>query len=102
MNKEEYLLNLLTEECSEVIKRVSKALRFGLEDHYSEDPNVIGTDGPTNRERIVSEVRDVMCTLDLLVSEEIFPHYVFSSTPGKLDKIRRFMEYSRRTGALVD
>ena len=33
MNREEHLLTILSEECAEVIKDVSKALRFGLDDY---------------------------------------------------------------------
>ena len=33
MNKQEYLLTCLSEECAEIQQAVSKALRFGLDNY---------------------------------------------------------------------
>ena len=54
MNKTEYLLVILSEECAELLKEISKALRFGLDDQEPERKL-------TNREKIVNEFNDLFC-----------------------------------------
>lgn len=53
MNATEHLLVCLAEECGEVAKECSKALRFGLDDQVTLNPyGPRGTEGPTVREKI--------------------------------------------------
>jgi NTP pyrophosphatase (non-canonical NTP hydrolase) len=60
MNKTEYLLVCLAEECSEVSHAVAKSLRFGLDD---------GHRGITNREQLRLELADVLAIANLLNDE---------------------------------
>lgn len=53
MNRTEYLLCCLAEECTEVGQRVSKALRFGLREVQPMQPL-------NNAERIREEMRDLL------------------------------------------
>lgn len=96
MNRQEQLLTILMEECSEVIKECSKALRFSLDEKWSESEF-------TNRERIQNELKDVLCVIDILSDEE-FISYPFVTTElveKKKEKIEKYFEISRRYGALT-
>jgi len=56
--KENEILNILQEECAEVIQMVSKCRRFGMDERHLKD-------GGTNRERLTEEIGDVICMLKL-------------------------------------
>lgn len=86
MNKTTYLLICLIEEASEVIQRVCKALRFGLEEKQpSQNLN--------NRERLEYELSDFMSTLQALDKEglKVYP----GPNVDKRLKIEKYMAYSQ-------
>jgi NTP pyrophosphatase (non-canonical NTP hydrolase) len=58
MNQAE-ILDILQEECGEVVQVVSKCRRFGIDD-------VHGDEGESNRSRLTKEVGDLMCMIQLL------------------------------------
>lgn len=58
MNQNE-ILDILQEECGEVVQMISKCRRFGLDNAYGED-------NETNRTRLTKEVGDLMCMIQLL------------------------------------
>ncbi len=62
MNRKEHLLVILSEECSEVIKEVSKALRFGLENGYPGQSK-------TNQDNIEDELTDVFAVVEMLLDD---------------------------------
>lgn len=62
MTKQQYLLQKLIEECSEVQKDTCKALIFGLDNGYP------GTT-ETNQQRIEREVQDLYTILQMLKDE---------------------------------
>lgn len=69
LTKEQHLLIKLSEECSEVIKEISKALIFGIE---NQNPDVIlGEALITNKERITKELADVIGTMETLFINKI-------------------------------
>lgn len=103
MNISEHLLAVLAEECGEVAKECHKALRFGLDDQVTINPNgPRGTTGPNNREKIVDELNDLMGIVQMLVDRGILPSDW--QNPEKQDakthKVARFMDYANRVGAL--
>jgi hypothetical protein len=61
-DKEQQLLIVLAEECSEVIKEVSKALRFGIDTTYK---------GTSPKERLQWELVDLISSIELLQDEEV-------------------------------
>lgn len=63
MNQNE-ILDILQEECGEVVQVVSKCRRFGIDD-------VHGEDGESNRDRLTKEVGDLMCMIQLLQEAKI-------------------------------
>lgn len=90
MNRTEYLLTCLAEECAEVAQRASKAIRFGLTEiqpGQSED----------NTRRIEKEYAELIAVADLLklnVSE--------SDIAAKKEKLKKYMDYSRKIGTLTE
>jgi len=99
MNTTEHLLTCLAEEGSEVTKDATKSLRFGLDDR-----NVLNPTGPTNRERLVDELNDLMAVVDLCVAHGILPENWQSPEKhqAKLEKVEKFMNYAKKVGALKD
>ena len=97
MNRSEYLLECLSEECNEVGQRVSKALRFSLREVQPHQPL-------NNAERIVEELGDLYSVVAILISEGILPHFSIpqETVDTKRAKIERFMAISRETGALSE
>lgn len=55
-------LELLAEECAEVIQIKSKIIRFGLTDTHPEG-------GPTNLDRLHQEIGDLLTIIGLLVGQ---------------------------------
>lgn len=95
MNKQEHLLTILIEECNELAQQASKALRFGIDEQR---------DLPTsNRERLNMEYNDLMGVKELLATEcEIFLQSNRLMIETKKAKVRKYMQYSKELGVLVD
>jgi len=103
MNASEHLLTVLAEECGEVAKECHKALRFGLDDQVTRDPKgPRGTEGPTNREKIIEELNDIMGVVEMLVAHGVLPEFWrdISKQRRKGEKVAQYMEYAKRVGAL--
>jgi hypothetical protein len=64
MDRAEHLLVILMEECAEVQKIASKALRFGLDNRDPEVP-----DSATNAEEITKQCADLIAVLSMLTDE---------------------------------
>jgi len=94
MTETEHLLVCLSEECAEIIKAVSKALRFGLDDGYPGGST-------TNLQDIIKELNDLEGVIDLLRSYVPFENFRSSyAILKKKDKIKEFMEYARKRNKL--
>lgn len=87
MNTLEYLLGCIGEEGGEIAIATSKAVRFGLDDCHPDRP-----DGPTNRERLVDELNDLMGLIATAVDCGIIPED-WQSQAKMLAKQRRFWEF---------
>lgn len=101
MNTEEYLLVCLMEECQEVSQRISKALRFGLEEVQKSNAN----ETRTNRERINYELQDLQAVVGMLIEQnDAYQNSVdsFKARQLKREKLLRYMEYSKEQGKLND
>lgn len=64
MNKIQEILDILQEECGELVTAVSKVRRFGFDNSYKE--------GGTQREHLTQEAGDVMLMINLLVEKGVF------------------------------
>jgi NTP pyrophosphatase (non-canonical NTP hydrolase) len=96
MHETEYLLTCLSEECSEVAHRVSKAIRFTREEC---EPG----QNYTNAERIVLELADLIAVMEILIDQRVItdPRNEIAHIAAKKEKVERFMDYSEKIGALL-
>jgi len=96
MNKNQHLLQILAEECSEVIKEVSKSLRFGPEDSYPGKTE-------TNAELISREFIEAIAVRNMLVEAGVLtiPVDAFEISEAKRAKVLKYLDYSSQKG-MVD
>ncbi len=81
MNKIQEILDILQEECGELIVSASKVRRFGLDNSYK--------NGGTQREHLVQEAGDVMLMIDLLIDRGVFTvEELNSAKQRKADKLK--------------
>jgi len=59
MNRNEHLLVILAEECAEIAKETSKAIRFGMDE-------VMPGQALNNRQRILRELNDLWAVVEML------------------------------------
>ncbi len=85
--QKEYLL-ILAEECSEVIKVITKTFRFGLD---SKNPYI--PDSPTNKEELIQEIGDVMAMVELLKDSalELTEDSLKIAKQKKIDKLNQWL-----------
>lgn len=93
MNITEHLLTCLGEEGAEIAQICSKSTRFGLADR-----NVLNPTGPTNQERLVGELNDLLGVCDMLVRAGKLPKRWMNTRArkAKAAKVRKFMRYAAR------
>lgn len=94
MNKQEYLLTKLVEECLEVAQRATKILTFGADE-------IQPGQALNNVERLNLEWNDLQATQELLAEEcdiELFRDTTL--VIAKREKVRKFMAYSVEQGCL--
>lgn len=93
MNKVDYLLVCLMEECAEVQHACAKALRFGLDDHHP-------SKGMSNVEDLMKELDDVYAIVALLQDEGIELDGSLGRIIEKKAKVSAYMKYSEERGKL--
>ncbi len=98
MNRQEHLLTILGEECSELHQEISKALRFGINEQR---------DLPTsNLERMQKEFNDLLAMIEMVNKELIkdkspkILHFNRSLTESKIKKVEKYLLYSKECGTL--
>lgn len=94
MTETELALTILAEECSEVAKACSKALRFGLTHFWEKE-------GVTNEEAIMIELDDVRFMVKKLVELGVLPDtvsFVGAGFPDRPAKWEATLATSRRLG----
>ena len=93
MNRLEYLLTVLNEECAELQQATSKALRFGLQDGYP------GT-ARTNESDMRIELNQVYAVVDMLKEEGLNLDLDSNVVRNKKINVERYLEYSKSRGRL--
>ena len=93
MTRREHLLVCLAEECSEVIKEVTKILRFGLDDKQGEEyePNSV---------RLDNELNDIMAVVEMLKKDGLDIWFSSEKAQAKWDKVEKYMKYAHEKGTL--
>lgn len=101
MNKQEYLLTKLAEECAEVAQRCTKALTFGLHEKQPGQEH-------TNLFRMMDEIEDFLIITELMATSPEFQLQAWErgtdriSLEEKQAKVEKYMQYSRDLGILFD
>lgn len=99
MNKEQFLLLKIAEECTEIAQRALKTAQFGLDEVQN------GQD-KTNKSRLLEEIGDLLGVLDVF-SDEIYPDHgdnlfhsyeLTLSRAAKPNRIRKYMKLSQELG----
>jgi hypothetical protein len=91
MTRQEHLLLIGMEECSEVAQRLSKALRFGMEE-------IQPGQSLTNRERIQVEWNDLVAMMRMAGIKTAS----IAAINAKQAKVEAFLTYSGECGTLSD
>jgi len=83
-NKHTEIMDILQEECAEVIQAVSKCRRFGFDECYP-------TSGKSNRESLAEEVGDLLCMIDLLIDFDLVSNRSVSlAREAKKEKLKKW------------
>lgn len=89
MNKEQFLLTKLAEECNEVAQMALKTQQFGMDEVYIDK---------SNKERLHDELTDLMAIIQMLNVEFNFNYYHNDSVQLKLEdkikKVNKYLQYS--------
>ena len=80
------ILDILQEECAEVIQAISKCRRFGLENTYSK-----GTG--TQREHLVQELGDITLLIELLKAHQLYTEKELKA--AQLKKSQKLTQWSK-------
>lgn len=96
LTKEQYLLSCLSEECAETIQRVTKILRFGMNE--VQEGQLL-----TNAERLAYEFNDILGVMTVLCNITNIPDIADDKQiEKKAEKLVKYMEYSASIGILED
>jgi hypothetical protein len=93
MNRREHLWTIAQEECAELIQAMSKTKRFGL-------TNTQPKSGLLNLEIINNELSDLYGIIEMLQEEGIPIGVDMEKVEAKKEKIKHFLEVSRKAGTL--
>ena len=94
MNITEHLLVCLSEECVEVAKEVSKALRFGACEIMLGQPL-------TNAERIAKEFQEVLAIVEMLEERGVLQRPTdIHAIARKKKRVEEYMQYAISIGSV--
>ena len=78
------VMNILSEECAEVIQAVSKINRFGMDNYKPGKPK-------TNREHLEEELGDMLAMIDILQSMDIVSYTnIERAQSAKIEKLKKW------------
>jgi NTP pyrophosphatase (non-canonical NTP hydrolase) len=79
------ILDILQEECGEVVVAISKVRRFGIDNSHK--------DGGTQREHLVQELGDVTLLIELLKAHNVFTEDELHA--AQLRKSQKLVKWSK-------
>lgn len=83
-NQTKEAMDILQEECAEVIQAVSKISRFGIDNFKPGKPK-------TNREHLEEELGDMLAMIDILVEKGIVSEgHLESAKTAKIEKLKQW------------
>lgn len=98
MQKNEYLALVAMEECAEVQQALSKAIRFGFDDHHPSRAD------ETNEEQLLTEFYQLTAMIEELHKQEIISGFtqekIKQVKQDKIEKVYKYMKYSKNNGRL--
>lgn len=82
--KEREVMNILSEECAEVIQAISKCHRFGID-------NLKPGQDKTNRQHLEEEVGDLVAMIGILMNDETLSEdNIYQASEHKIDKLKQW------------
>lgn len=92
IDKEQYYLTCLAEECAETIQRISKIFRFGLDSAHPKYGSV------PSRTLLAEECGDILGVIDELIALGTIDETVLAehrvNKPARIEKYREEFEYN--------
>jgi len=83
-NKEKEVMDILQEECAEVIQAVSKVSRFGIDNYKPGKPL-------TNREHLEEELGDLLAMVDIMLEQGIVSQGNLEvAKQAKIEKLKKW------------
>jgi len=83
-SKEKEVLDILQEECAEVIQAVSKVSRFGIDNYKPGKPK-------TNREHMEEELGDLLAMVDIMLEQGIVSwRNLEVAKQAKIEKLKKW------------
>jgi len=99
MNKNQFLLLKLAEECAEVAHVATKQIQFGKD-------NVRKVSSGSNAQRLKSEVMDLFTLVSLLIQAEEIPFIwddeLAEARAKKIEKMQKYLDKSFELGQLPE
>ena len=84
LKKENEIMNILSEECAEVIQSISKCNRFGVDNLKPGKPK-------TNREHLEDELGDVLAMIDIMLEHDIIQREKLDEAKtNKFEKLKKW------------
>jgi NTP pyrophosphatase (non-canonical NTP hydrolase) len=83
-DKEHEVMNILSEECAEVIQAISKCHRFGMDNVKPGKPK-------TNREHLEEEIGDLLAMVDIMLEKGmITQEHLDIAKVNKIEKLKQW------------
>jgi NTP pyrophosphatase (non-canonical NTP hydrolase) len=83
-SKQREIMNILSEECAEVIQAISKCHRFGMDNYKPGKPK-------TNRDHLEEELGDLMAMIDILLEKGVIdPNHLEIAKLAKIEKLKKW------------
>ena len=83
-SKQREIMNILSEECAEVIQAISKCHRFGMDNYKPGKPK-------TNRDHLEEELGDLMAMIDILLEKGVIDAgHLEVAKLAKIEKLKKW------------